>query len=107
MLPLIGGRPAENIGVGDEVSDAHGAIPFRYIELAGDMLIAFGARFVGYDQSVLPLLGKADITTSLDEGTIALPVDKSVAGFVADPDKPRARGREPSVKLGKASPPVA
>jgi catalase len=64
-------------------------------------------KFIGYDQSALPLLEKAGIADALDEGTYALAGEKSVADFVAEIGKLRVWGREPSVKLGKASPPIA
>ncbi|EPE96446.1 catalase C [Rhizobium grahamii] len=64
-------------------------------------------KFIGYDQSALPLLDKAGISGSLDEGTIALPGDKGVSEFVQEIGKLRVWAREPSVKLGKASPPIA
>lgn len=34
-------------------------------------------KFIGYDQSALPLLEKAGIAGDLDEGTIILPVRKA------------------------------
>lgn len=64
-------------------------------------------KYIGYDQSALPLLDKAGISTALDEGTIALSSVKDIGEFVAELGKLRVWGREPSVKLGKASPPVA
>ena len=65
-------------------------------------------KYIGYDQSALPLLDKAGLTAgALDEGTIAIPADKSVSDFVDELGKLRVWGREPSVKLGKASPPIA
>ncbi len=63
-------------------------------------------KFIGYDQSALSLLEKAGIADALDEGTIALPGEEGLAGFVSNLGKLRVWGREPSVKLGKASPPV-
>lgn len=63
-------------------------------------------KFIGYDQSALPLLEKAGIAGDLDEGTIILPSEEGLAGFVSNLGKLRVWGREPSVKLGKASPPV-
>lgn len=62
-------------------------------------------KFIGYDQSAMPLLEKAGIAEALDEGVIALPGDESVDGFVSSLGKLRVWGREPSVKLGKASEP--
>jgi catalase len=63
-------------------------------------------KFIGYDQSALPLLEKAGIADALDEGVRALPGDEGLAAFVAELGKLRVWGREPSVKLGKASTPV-
>jgi catalase len=59
-------------------------------------------KFIGYDQSALPLLEKAGIADALDEGVIALPGEEGLAGFIANLAKLRVWGREPSVKLGKA-----
>ncbi len=63
-------------------------------------------KYIGYDQSALPLLEKAGISAQLDEGTVQLSDNKDVAAFVAELGKLRVWGREPSVKLGKASPPI-
>jgi catalase len=63
-------------------------------------------KFIGYDQSALPLLEKAGIANALDEGVIMLPGEEGLASFVAELGKLRVWGREPSVKLGKASPPI-
>jgi catalase len=62
-------------------------------------------KFIGYDQSALPLLEKAGIA-DLDEGVLALPGEDGLSAFVSELGKLRVWGREPSVKLGKASPPV-
>jgi len=64
-------------------------------------------KFIGYDKSALPLLDKAGISGSLDEGTLPLSDSKDVTSFIEELGKLRVWGREPSVKLGKASPPVA
>ncbi|CAN7674677.1 catalase C [Rhizobium sp. LjRoot98] len=64
-------------------------------------------KYIGCDQSALPLLDKAGIGGALDEGTITLSSAKDVAAFVAELGKLRVWGREPSIKLGKASPPIA
>lgn len=64
-------------------------------------------KFIGYHESAKPLLDKAGIDGALDEGIVALPGEKGVSGFVEELGKLRVWGREPSVKLGKASPPVA
>jgi catalase len=62
-------------------------------------------KFIGYDTSAMPLLDKAGIADALDEGVIALPGDEGLDGFVSSLGKLRVWGREPSVKLGKASSP--
>lgn len=62
-------------------------------------------KFIGYDQSAMPLLEKAGIADALDEGVIALPGEEGLGGFVSSLGKLRVWGREPSVKLGKASAP--
>ncbi len=64
-------------------------------------------KFIGYDQSAMPLLEKAGIADALDEGVVALPGEEGLSAFVEELGKLRVWGREPSVKLGKASPPVA
>lgn len=63
-------------------------------------------KYIGYDQSAMPLLVKAGLADALDEGTLALPGEDGPAGFVAELGKLRVWGREPSIKLGKASPPL-
>ena len=63
-------------------------------------------KFIGFDQSALPLLDKAGISVALDEGTIPLASAKDISAFVDEIGKLRVWGREPSVKLGKASPPI-
>jgi catalase len=64
-------------------------------------------KYIGYDQSAIPLLDKAGISGALDEGTIVISSTNDVHGFVEELSKLRVWGREPSVKLGKASPPIA
>ncbi|MEE9986652.1 catalase C [Agrobacterium pusense] len=64
-------------------------------------------KFIGYDQSALPLLGKAGIADAMDEGVLPLPGEGGLAAFVSELGKLRVWAREPSVKLGKASVPVA
>lgn len=59
-------------------------------------------KFIGYSQDAKPLLAVAGIAGKLDEGTIELP-GESLAAFVHELGKLRVWGREPSVKLGKAS----
>ncbi|MDM9625208.1 catalase C [Rhizobium sp. S152] len=63
-------------------------------------------KYIGYDQSSLPLLEKAGIAGQLDEGTVQLSGGKDVSAFIEELGKLRVWGREPSVKLGKASPPT-
>jgi catalase len=63
-------------------------------------------KFIGYDHSAMPLLEKAGIANALDEGVLALPGEEGLSAFVVELGKLRVWGREPSVKLGKASPPV-
>jgi catalase len=63
-------------------------------------------KYIGYDQSALPLLDKAGVSGALDEGTITLSGAKDLSGFFEELGKLRVWGREPSVKLGKASPPI-
>ncbi len=63
-------------------------------------------KFIGYVESAMPLMQKAGLADALDEGVIALPQDEDPADFVAKLGTLRVWGREPSVKLGKASPPV-
>lgn len=60
-------------------------------------------KFIGYEQSAMPLLEKAGIAGALDEGVVALPGEEGLAGFVSLLGKLRVWGREPSVKLGQAS----
>lgn len=62
-------------------------------------------KFIGYDHSAVPLLEKAGIADALDEGVLALPGEDGLSAFVVELGKLRVWGREPSVKLGKASPP--
>lgn len=62
-------------------------------------------KFIGYDESAFPLLVKAGIANDLDEGTILLPGDEGLAAFVSELGKLRVWGREPGIKLGKASSP--
>lgn len=62
-------------------------------------------KFIGYEQSAMPLLEKAGIANALDEGVLSLPGEDGSAAFVSELGKLRVWAREPSVKLGKASPP--
>ncbi|MBY5764314.1 catalase [Rhizobium laguerreae] len=56
-------------------------------------------KFIGYVETALPLMQKAGIADSLDEGVIALAAAKDVTAFVKVLGKLRVWGREPSVKL--------
>ncbi|QEE46659.1 catalase [Rhizobium sp. WL3] len=62
-------------------------------------------KFIGYDKSAMPLLEKAGISEALDEGVIELPGEEGLDVFMTSLGKLRVWGREPSVKLGKASVP--
>ncbi|MGO6735520.1 catalase [Rhizobium ruizarguesonis] len=79
-------------------------------EGAGDLLKEATARdfvadafvhckFIGYVETALPLMQKAGIADSLDEGVIALGAAKDVTTFIKALGKLRIWGREPSVKL--------
>ena len=63
-------------------------------------------KFIGHVEAAMPLLMKAGIADSLDEGVIALGSAKDVAAFVKELGKLRLWSREPGVKHGKASIPV-
>lgn len=63
-------------------------------------------KFIGYDISANPLLDKAGVADALDEGVLALQSNDDITVFVEQLGKLRVWGREPSVKLGKASPPM-
>ncbi|MBY5552564.1 catalase [Rhizobium leguminosarum] len=56
-------------------------------------------KFIGYVETALPLMQKAEIADSLDEGVIALGAAKDVTAFIKALGKLRVWGREPSVKL--------
>ncbi|MBB3645809.1 catalase [Rhizobium sp. BK619] len=56
-------------------------------------------KFIGYVETALPLMQKAGIADSLDEGVLALRAAGDVAAFVKALGKLRVWGREPSVKL--------
>ncbi|MBY5567629.1 catalase [Rhizobium leguminosarum] len=56
-------------------------------------------KFIGYVETALPLMQKAGIADSLDEGVIALGAAKDVPAFIRALGKLRVWGREPSVKL--------
>ncbi|MGO7591523.1 catalase [Rhizobium leguminosarum] len=56
-------------------------------------------KFIGYVETALPLMQKAGIADSLDEGVIALGAAKDVPAFIKALGKLRVWGREPSVKL--------
>ncbi len=63
-------------------------------------------KFIGYDQSALPLLEIAGIADAMDEGVLPLPGEGGLAAFVSELGKLRVWAREPSLKLGRASVPV-
>jgi catalase len=63
-------------------------------------------KFIGYHQSAIPLLEKAGIADALDEGVLALAGEDALSAFVLALGKLRIWDREPSIKLGKASPPI-
>jgi catalase len=63
-------------------------------------------KYIGYDPSALPLLEKAGIADALDEGILALPGEDGLSAFVLELGKLPVWGREPAVKLGKASPSI-
>lgn len=63
-------------------------------------------KFIGHGAAAMPLLEKAGIADSLDEGVIALSAEKDIAGFLKELGKLRLWSREPGVKHGKASIPV-
>jgi catalase len=63
-------------------------------------------KFIGYDQSALPLLEKTGIADAMDEGVLPLAGEEGLAAFVSELGKLRVWAREPSVKLGKASVPA-
>ncbi|THV23359.1 catalase C [Peteryoungia ipomoeae] len=60
-------------------------------------------KFIGYDQSAMPLLEKAGIAEALDEGVIALSGKDGMDAFLSSLGKLRVWGREPSIKQGKTS----
>jgi catalase len=62
-------------------------------------------KFIGYVENAMPLMQVAGIADKIDEGVIALPGEKGIAAFVEQLGRLRVWGREPSVKLGKASVP--
>ena len=63
-------------------------------------------KFIGYDQSAIPLLEVAGVAGALDEGVVPLPGEEGLSAFVSQLGKLRVWAREPSVKLGSASPPI-
>ncbi|MGO8059520.1 catalase [Rhizobium johnstonii] len=56
-------------------------------------------KSIGYVETALPLMQKAGIADSLDEGVMALGAAKDVTAFIKALGKLRVWGREPSVKL--------
>jgi catalase len=63
-------------------------------------------KFIGYVDDAEPLLHMAGIADRIDEGVISLPGEDGIAAFVEELGRLRVWGREPSVKLGKASVPL-
>lgn len=64
-------------------------------------------EFTGYGGVATPLLDKAGVAADMDEGVLELTDAKALTAFVGELGKLRVWGREPSVKLGAASPQVA
>ncbi|GGG22260.1 catalase [Rhizobium wenxiniae] len=64
-------------------------------------------KFIGYSGVALPLLDKAGVEKDMDEGVLEISSATSATTFVEELGKLRVWGREPSVKLSSASPPVA
>ncbi|SFB59208.1 catalase [Rhizobium sp. NFR07] len=64
-------------------------------------------KFIGYNGAALSLLEKAGIAKDMDEGVLELSSAAALTAFVAELGKLRVWGREPSVKLGQTSTPVA
>lgn len=62
-------------------------------------------KFIGHGAAAIPLLKKAGISDSLDEGVISA-VKADVAGFIKELGKLRLWSREPGVKHDEASIPV-
>ncbi|MBY5826859.1 catalase [Rhizobium leguminosarum] len=56
-------------------------------------------KYIGYVETALPLMQKAGIDDSLDEGVMALGAARDVPAFIKALGKLRVWGREPSVKL--------
>jgi catalase len=63
-------------------------------------------KIIGYASAAMLLLEKAGIADAPDEGVISLPGEEGLASFISELGKLRVWGREPSVKLGKTSPPL-
>lgn len=64
-------------------------------------------KFIGYSADARPLLERASVAADMDEGVLELSGNTSVRTFVEELGKLRVWGREPSVKLGSASPQIA
>ena len=64
-------------------------------------------KFIGYSETAFPLLEKAGIANDMDEGVLVLASEASLTTFVEELGKLRIWGREPSIKVGSASPSVA
>ncbi|MFS2177264.1 catalase [Rhizobium pisi] len=66
-------------------------------DFVGDAFVH--CKFIGFVETALPLMQKAGIADSLDEGVIGLESAKDVTAFIEALGKLRVWGREPSVKL--------
>ncbi|MGY5810206.1 catalase [Rhizobium sp. LEGMi198b] len=63
-------------------------------------------KFIGYDQSAMPLLERAGIANAFDEGIVSLSGEQGLSAYVSKLGKLRVWAREPSMELGKTSTPT-
>jgi catalase len=63
-------------------------------------------KFIGYGDAAMPLLEKAGVAESIDEGVISIESEKDAETFIAKLGKLRIWAREPLVKLSRTSAPV-
>lgn len=98
---MIDGGPSVLYDAVALVTSADGVVDLVKEATARDFVAdAFShCKYIGYVTDALPLLEKADIADSLDEGTVALEDDKAIGLFFEEIGKLRVLGREPSVKL--------
>lgn len=98
---MIDGGPSVLYDAVALVTSADGVVDLVKEATARDFVAdAFShCKYIGYVTDALPLLEKADIADSLDEGTVALEDDKAIGLFFEEIGKLRVWGREPSVKL--------